>query len=233
MPMISEPELELSMSNSNRYKPHSEGSDRHLHEPVQTVLHGVQGQRLGNVAPNTPRSDELLAHPQKVPQGGGNSEILQWMESTIIQASNQEDQGVPCQKERGKQGRSPSSFYQQASSQPTSPRREEEQEKELEETIFPKLQDPKNPKRCHGQCLQHGQNLDGIQGQRGRKNETTSFPKQIAFSPDVVKTLTEIKNSILPLKGIKKSLLSLQEINSNLLSLTQIVVQNKKRNRQH
>ncbi|MBW0571837.1 hypothetical protein O181_111552 [Austropuccinia psidii MF-1] len=24
---------------------------------------------------------------------------------------------------------------------------------------------PKNPKRCHGKCLQHGQNLDGIQGQ--------------------------------------------------------------------
>ncbi|MBW0591721.1 hypothetical protein O181_131436, partial [Austropuccinia psidii MF-1] len=40
---------------------------------------------LGNVASNTPRSDELLAHPQKVPQRGENSEILQWMESTIIQ----------------------------------------------------------------------------------------------------------------------------------------------------
>ncbi|MBW0502830.1 hypothetical protein O181_042545 [Austropuccinia psidii MF-1] len=91
---------------------------------------------------------------------GVNSEILQWMESTIIQASNQEDKGIPGQKERGKQGRSPSSFYQQASSQPTSSRREEEQEKELEETSFPKLQDSKNPKICHGQCLQHGQNLD-------------------------------------------------------------------------
>ncbi|MBW0523731.1 hypothetical protein O181_063446 [Austropuccinia psidii MF-1] len=65
-----------------------------------------------------------LKHPGKVPQRGGNSEILQWMESTIIQTSDQ--------KEGGKQGRSPSSFYQQASSQPTSPRMEEEQEKELE-----------------------------------------------------------------------------------------------------
>ncbi|MBW0581505.1 hypothetical protein O181_121220 [Austropuccinia psidii MF-1] len=65
MPMISEPELELSMSDSNRYKSHSEGSNRHLHEPVQTVLHSVQRQGLGNVAPNTPRSDELLAHPEK------------------------------------------------------------------------------------------------------------------------------------------------------------------------
>ncbi|MBW0592589.1 hypothetical protein O181_132304 [Austropuccinia psidii MF-1] len=137
------------MSNSNRYKSHSEGSDRHLHEPVQTVLHGVQGQRLGNVSPNTPTSDELLAHPQKVHHRGGDSGILQRMESTVIQASNQKDQGVQLQKEGGKQRRSPSSFYQQASSQPTSPRREEEQEKELEETIFPKIQDSKNLKRCH------------------------------------------------------------------------------------
>ncbi|MBW0584079.1 hypothetical protein O181_123794 [Austropuccinia psidii MF-1] len=101
------------------------------------------------------------------------------MESTIIQASNQEDKGIPCQKEGGRQGRSPSSFFQQASSKPTSPRREEEQENKLEETIFPKLQDPKNPKICHGQCIQHGHNLDVIQGQRGTKNETTSFPKNI------------------------------------------------------
>ncbi|MBW0578359.1 hypothetical protein O181_118074 [Austropuccinia psidii MF-1] len=89
--MISEPELELSMSNSNRYKSHSEGSDRHLNEPVQTVLHSVQRQGLGNVSSNTTRSDELLAHPQKVPQRGGNSEILQWMQSTVIQALNQND----------------------------------------------------------------------------------------------------------------------------------------------
>ncbi|MBW0570442.1 hypothetical protein O181_110157 [Austropuccinia psidii MF-1] len=94
------------------------------------------------------------------------------MESTIIQTSNQKDKGVPCLKEGGKQGRSPSSCYQQASSQPNSPR-EEEQEKELEETIFPKQWDSKNAKRCHGHFLQHGQNLDGIQGQRGTKNETT------------------------------------------------------------
>ncbi|MBW0590508.1 hypothetical protein O181_130223 [Austropuccinia psidii MF-1] len=221
MPIISEPELELSMSDSNRYKSNSEGSNRHLHEPVQTVLHGVQGQRLRNVSPNTPRSDELLAHPEKVPQRGGNSKILQWMESTIIQTSNQKDQGVPCQKKGGNQGRSPSSFYQQAPSQPTSPRREEEK-KELEKTIFPKLQDLKNLKGCHGQGIQHGQNLDGIQGQGRTKNETASFPK------DVVNTLTEIKNSILPLKEIKNSLLSLQEINNNLSSLTKIVVQNKK-----
>ncbi|MBW0467034.1 hypothetical protein O181_006749 [Austropuccinia psidii MF-1] len=167
MPIISEPELELSISHSNGYRSHSEASNRHLHEPVH--------------------------------------EILQWIESTIIQDSNQKDKVVPCQKEGGEQGRSASSFKQQASSQPTSPRREEEKEKELEETIFPKPQDSKNSKRCHGQFLQHGQNLDAIQGQRRTKNETTSFSLKITLSPDVVNPLTEIKNSILPLKRIKNS----------------------------
>ncbi|MBW0577830.1 hypothetical protein O181_117545 [Austropuccinia psidii MF-1] len=192
MPMISEPELELSMSNSNRHKLHSEGSNRHLHEPVKTVLHSVQRQGLGNVAPNTPRSDELLAHPQKTPQRGGNSEILQWMESTNIQTSNQKDQGIPCQKEGGNQGRSPNPTH--------FPKKGIRTRKITGENHIPKLQDSKNPKRCHGKCLQHGQNLDGIQGHGGTKNETTSFTKEINLSPDVSNTLTEIKNNILPLK---------------------------------
>ncbi|MBW0593408.1 hypothetical protein O181_133123 [Austropuccinia psidii MF-1] len=209
MPMISEPELKLSMSNSNRDKSHSEGSNRNLYEPLQAVLHSVQGQILGNVGINPPRSDELLAYPEKIPQRGGNSEIHQWMESTIIQASNQEDKGILFQKERGKKGRSPSSFYQKASSQPTSPRREEEQEKQLEETIFPKLQDSENSKCFHGKNLEHGQELYGIQGQSVTKNETTSFPKEIHLSPDFLNNLTEMKNSILPPKDIKNGLLSL------------------------
>ncbi|MBW0587888.1 hypothetical protein O181_127603 [Austropuccinia psidii MF-1] len=85
IPIISEPELELSMSNSKN-KSHSEGSNGHIYEPGKAILHGVQGKRLGNVATNTPRSDELLEYFQKVPERGGNSEILQLIESTVIQA---------------------------------------------------------------------------------------------------------------------------------------------------
>ncbi|MBW0529465.1 hypothetical protein O181_069180 [Austropuccinia psidii MF-1] len=65
MPIISEPKLELIMSNSSRYKSHSEGSNRHIHETVQALLPGVQGQRLVNVATNPPRSDEFLVYPDK------------------------------------------------------------------------------------------------------------------------------------------------------------------------
>ncbi|MBW0535854.1 hypothetical protein O181_075569 [Austropuccinia psidii MF-1] len=108
------------MRSSNRYKSHSEGSNRNIHEPVQTVRHHVQEQRLGNAATNPPRSDELLEHPEEVPQRGGNSDILQWIESTVIQTSDEKDKGIPFQKEGEKHGRSLSSFYQQATSQPTS-----------------------------------------------------------------------------------------------------------------
>ncbi|MBW0558772.1 hypothetical protein O181_098487 [Austropuccinia psidii MF-1] len=127
------------MSHSNRNQSHSEGSNRHIYDPAQ-------GQGLGDVATNPPRSVELLAYSQNIPQRGGNNEILEWMESTVIQALNQKDKGVPLQKEGGKQGRSPSSLYQQATSRPTSPSGEEEQGKELEETIFSKIQDTKEPK---------------------------------------------------------------------------------------
>ncbi|MBW0499875.1 hypothetical protein O181_039590 [Austropuccinia psidii MF-1] len=64
--IISEPERKLSMSDSNRHNSHSEGSNRHLTEPEQAVLHSLQGQGLGNVSTNTPRSDELLEHLPKI-----------------------------------------------------------------------------------------------------------------------------------------------------------------------
>ncbi|MBW0533305.1 hypothetical protein O181_073020 [Austropuccinia psidii MF-1] len=95
------------MSNSNRGTSHSEGSNRQIYEPVQTVLHSVEGQILGNVATNPPRSDKLLAYPEKIPQRGGNSEILQLMESTIIQASNQDNKGIPFQKRKRKARKKP------------------------------------------------------------------------------------------------------------------------------
>ncbi|MBW0591229.1 hypothetical protein O181_130944 [Austropuccinia psidii MF-1] len=85
---------------------------------------------------------------------------------------------------------------------------EKNKKKEVEETIFPKLQDSKNPKRCHGKFLQNGHDFDGIQGKRGTKNEETPFPKEITLSPYFVNTLTEIKNTIVPVKNIKHGFLS-------------------------
>ncbi|MBW0507242.1 hypothetical protein O181_046957 [Austropuccinia psidii MF-1] len=111
IPVISEPDLELSLSFSNRNQLHSEDLKRHIHEPLKAVLHHLQGQIFGNFATNKPSSDELLAYPEKVPQRRGNGDILQFMDSTIIQTSNQKHKGLEQQKEGEKQGRSSSSLY--------------------------------------------------------------------------------------------------------------------------
>ncbi|MBW0589698.1 hypothetical protein O181_129413 [Austropuccinia psidii MF-1] len=66
------------MSNSNRNKTNSEGSNRHLYEPVKEVLHGFQEKKIGNFATDPPRSVKPLSYSQKAPQRGGNSYIIQW-----------------------------------------------------------------------------------------------------------------------------------------------------------
>ncbi|MBW0464610.1 hypothetical protein O181_004325 [Austropuccinia psidii MF-1] len=151
------------MSHSNREKSHSKGSDRLKNEAVK-VLHSIQRKSLGNASTNPSRSNELLEHPQEITEGGGNRKILQFMESAIIKASNQKYKGLGQQKAGGKQERSPSSFYKKASSQPTSPRRGNEQEKKNLRNHTPPVT------RCHGTNLQHGQNLDEIQGKTGARN---------------------------------------------------------------
>ncbi|MBW0544070.1 hypothetical protein O181_083785 [Austropuccinia psidii MF-1] len=159
MPMISETGFALSMSNLNGDISHSEGSNRHLNEPVQAVLHSVQGKILGNVATNPPSSDELLAYPEKISQRGGNSEILQCMESTIIQASNEGDKGIPCQKkEARKEAPVASTRNHQANQLPEAGKKKKK--KNWRKPYSPSYRIPEIQKRCHGQCLQHGQSLD-------------------------------------------------------------------------
>ncbi|MBW0474634.1 hypothetical protein O181_014349 [Austropuccinia psidii MF-1] len=119
MPITFEPELEQSMSHSNRNKLYSEVSNRNINEPVKEVLHSLQRQSLVNVFLNLPRSEELRENPQEIISGGGNSEIPQWMESTFSQTPNQKDKEMEQHKEGEKQAEIPSSFYQPASTQPT------------------------------------------------------------------------------------------------------------------
>ncbi|MBW0542890.1 hypothetical protein O181_082605 [Austropuccinia psidii MF-1] len=143
------------MSSSKIDKSYSEGSDRHLHEPVKTVLHSVPEQRLVNVTTASPRIDELLEHPQKALQRGGNSEILQPMESTIIQTLNQEHKGLAQQEEGDNGVRIPSSFCRASHKQANLTKRGRRRKINGGNQIPPVI-------GCHGQCLQHGQNLDGI-----------------------------------------------------------------------
>ncbi|MBW0466029.1 hypothetical protein O181_005744 [Austropuccinia psidii MF-1] len=92
---------------------------------------------LGNVGTNPLRIDELLENSQNVPQRGRNSEILQGIELTIIKISNQKYKVLEQQKEGGKKGRSPRSFFQKATSSPTSPRGENNKKKNQRKPYTP------------------------------------------------------------------------------------------------
>ncbi|MBW0534966.1 hypothetical protein O181_074681 [Austropuccinia psidii MF-1] len=107
IPFICDPEFELSIIHSKKDKLHSHGSDRNVHYSVKTVFHNLQRQRLENSATNSPRSDEVLPHPQKFPKGGANIKILQWMESTIIQTSNQKKNYWDNKKREGRKEEAP------------------------------------------------------------------------------------------------------------------------------
>ncbi|MBW0578736.1 hypothetical protein O181_118451 [Austropuccinia psidii MF-1] len=181
MPILSEPELELSRSNSKRDKSHSEGSDRQIYEPVKAVLHSVQGKRLQNVYTNPPRSDELLAHPQKAPQRGENSEILQWMQSTIIKTSNPKDKRLAQKKEGGKQGRSPSSFYQHATSQPTPHKKKKKKKKDWRKPYYPSYSMPRIQKASVKNVFNMARILREFKDKEEQRMRQPHFPKKYIF----------------------------------------------------
>ncbi|MBW0586476.1 hypothetical protein O181_126191 [Austropuccinia psidii MF-1] len=100
------------------------------------------------------------------------------MESTIIQTSNQKGQGISCQKEGDNQGRSASSFYQQAPSQPTSPRREEEQEKELKKQYSPSYRIPKIQKDAMDNVFNMSRTLMEVRDKEEQRMRQPHFPKK-------------------------------------------------------
>ncbi|MBW0589276.1 hypothetical protein O181_128991 [Austropuccinia psidii MF-1] len=133
------------MSNPNRDKSHSERSNRHLYQPVQTVLHSVQGHRLGNVATNPPRSDELLAYPENslkeeviVRYSNGWNPLSSKPQIKKIQEYHSQE------KEASKEEAPVASTSKPQSTQ--LPQEGKKKKKISGGNIFPKLQDPKNPK---------------------------------------------------------------------------------------
>ncbi|MBW0504349.1 hypothetical protein O181_044064 [Austropuccinia psidii MF-1] len=99
------------------------------------------------------------------------------MEFTIIQTSNKRDKGIPCQKEGGKQVRIPNSFYQQASSQPTSPKREEGQEKKLRKPYFPSYRIPKIQKDAIDNVFNMAITLMKFKEKEEQRMRQPHFPK--------------------------------------------------------
>ncbi|MBW0572361.1 hypothetical protein O181_112076 [Austropuccinia psidii MF-1] len=222
MPMISEPDLELSKNHIQRAQIDIYMSQYHQY---YTLYKDKDWDMLPQIHQGVMNSWHILKKLLK------EEEIVRYSNGWNPLSSKPQIRKIKedhAKKKEETKEEAPVTSTTKPQANPLPQEGKKNKKKNWKKTIFPKLQDSKNPKGCHGQCFQHGQNLYGIQGQGRKKNETTSFPKEITLSKDVVNTLTEIKNSILSLKKIKNSLLSLQEINDNLSFLTNTVVQNRK-----
>ncbi|MBW0556810.1 hypothetical protein O181_096525 [Austropuccinia psidii MF-1] len=127
---------------------------------------------------NPPRSDELQAHPEKFPQRGGNSEILQLMESTIIQTSDQKYKGMPCQKEGGRQERSPNGCYQQATGQQTSKEGKKKKKKNGRKPYSPGFRIPKIQKYSMENVFNMARTLMEFKDKEEQRMRQPHFPKK-------------------------------------------------------
>ncbi|MBW0501710.1 hypothetical protein O181_041425 [Austropuccinia psidii MF-1] len=149
------------MINSNRDKSHSEGSNRHLYEPVESVLHSVQGKRLGNVATNPPTSDELLAYPEKLLK---EEEIVRYSNGWNPLSSKPQIKNIKEYDSKKKEA-STEEAPVASTSRPQAnqlPQEGKNKKKYWRKPYSPSYRIPKIQKRFHEQCLQHGQNLYGI-----------------------------------------------------------------------
>ncbi|MBW0590460.1 hypothetical protein O181_130175 [Austropuccinia psidii MF-1] len=100
------------------------------------------------------------------------------MESTIIQTSNQKNQGVPCQKEGGNQGRSPNSFYQQAPSQPTSPEGKNNKKKNWRKPYSPSYSTPKIQKDAMDNVFNMARTLMEFKDKEEQRKRQPHFPNK-------------------------------------------------------
>ncbi|MBW0529808.1 hypothetical protein O181_069523 [Austropuccinia psidii MF-1] len=132
------------------------------------------------------------------------------MECTTIQDSNKIDKGMEQKKEGESKEEAPlaSTSNSQANQPPQEAKKDKK--KDWKKPYSPSYRILRIQNSFHEKCLQNFQNLDRIQGKRGTEDETNSFSKEVALSPNVVSFLLEIESFILHLKDIENSLLSLK-----------------------
>ncbi|MBW0552447.1 hypothetical protein O181_092162 [Austropuccinia psidii MF-1] len=100
------------------------------------------------------------------------------MESSIIQTSNQKDQGAPCQKEGGNQGRSPSSFYQKAPSHSLPQEGKKKKKKNWRKPYSPSYRIPKIQKDAMDNIFNMARTLMEFKDKEEQRMRQPHFPKK-------------------------------------------------------
>ncbi|MBW0571539.1 hypothetical protein O181_111254 [Austropuccinia psidii MF-1] len=205
--MNSEPEL--IHGNISRAEPFSSGRNRNISMPVQKLVQRSQRRRVENMPKPLAGGHELLVTHQELSGSGEDHRTLRRLEPIVLQRQGQKDRELVEEPKsfihRPEEGtgndfsfgdRGPSGIYQlQASSRivqghakSTSEEAERSQEpsrqSQLAQTLPTRVQDPQIGAFSHGQCIQHGQNSDGIHSQGAGKdgqNLSTQIIQQMHF----------------------------------------------------
>ncbi|MBW0589589.1 hypothetical protein O181_129304 [Austropuccinia psidii MF-1] len=193
------------------------GSCGDLAVSVQELFYGRQTARVGTSSQSFDTHNELLSSSKEVHGARKDRRSSEGLDTNVLQRTSPTVKSLvekPKYVIRGseeevgpRQGKQPSgsspSIHQQKSAS-TSSRQAQASPKDqsegqakgkgkgkaqMEQALPTELQNPKERKDSHGQCVQYGKNSDGIQKQGGGKIEPI-FPKEI----DLVKLVTQFES---------------------------------------
>ncbi|MBW0577177.1 hypothetical protein O181_116892, partial [Austropuccinia psidii MF-1] len=214
-------ESELIHGNISRAEPFSDGSNRNISKPVQILVQSSQRRGVGNIPKPLTGGYELLLTHQELSGSGEDHRMLVRLKPIVLQRQGQKDkklveepksfihrpeERVGTDSSFGDQG--PSDIYQlqtssrsvQGQAQGTSEKAERSQEpsrqgkrqSQLSQTLPTRIQDPQIGAFICGQCIQHGQNSDGIHSQGAGKDEQ-DFSTQIIQHIHFVKSSSDVE----------------------------------------
>ncbi|MBW0586890.1 hypothetical protein O181_126605 [Austropuccinia psidii MF-1] len=200
-------EPELIHDNISRAEPFSSGRNRNISIPIQKLVKRSQRRGVGNIPKPLAGGHELFLTHQEPSGSGENHRALRRLEPIVFQRQGQKNKELAEEpksfihrpEERiGNDSsfgdRGPSGVYQlqtssrsvQEQAQRTSEEAERSQEPskqgqrqiQLAQTLPTRVQDPQIGTFSNGQCVQHGQEFDGIHSQRTGRDEQ-NFSKEI------------------------------------------------------
>ncbi|MBW0567180.1 hypothetical protein O181_106895 [Austropuccinia psidii MF-1] len=213
-------EPELIHDNISRAEPFSSGRNRNISIPIQKLVQSSQIRGVGKIPKPLAGGHELLLTHQELSGSGEDHRTLRRLEPIVLQRQGQKDKELVEEpkffihrpEERvGNDSlfgdRGPSGVYQlqtssrsvQGQAQRTSeeagrsqePSKQGQRKSQLAQTLPTRVQDLEIRAFSRGQCIQHGQDFDGIHSQRAGKDEQ-KFSKEIIYQIHFVQSNIDV-----------------------------------------
>ncbi|MBW0524694.1 hypothetical protein O181_064409 [Austropuccinia psidii MF-1] len=211
-------ESKLIHGNISRAEPFSGGSNRNISMQVQKLVQRSQRRRVGNMPKPLAGGHEPLLTHQELSGSGEDHRTMRRLELIVLQRQGQKDKELVekpnsfihrLEERVGNDSsfgdRGPSGVYQlqtssrsvQGQAQETSeeaercqePSRKGKSQSRSAQTLPTRVQDPQIGAFSPGQCIKHGQNLDGIHSKGAGKDEQN-------FSTQIIQQIHFVKSSI-------------------------------------